>query len=137
MAEGKLAYSRSRYKHEENLSLTPLNGFQITPKPEKTVRSSVKELQFPNGEDEENRPQGCYKQQHWGRGKRCLLCNTLNESQYFKSNFTGLQYKIKHHLTCKSSYCVYLITCLHYANQYTGSSTQAMHRRHGGHRHRQ
>ena len=41
---------------------------------------------------------------------------------------------MRHHLTCKSSYCVYLITCLQCAKQYTGSSTQAMHLRHGGHR---
>ena len=98
------------------------------------VRSTFKELPFRNGEDEEDRPAGCYKHPHGGRGRKCLLCNTLNESKFFKSNFTGLQYKIRHHLTCKSTYCVYLVTCLRCSKQYTGSSTQAMHQRHGDHR---
>ena len=30
--------------------------------------------------------------------------------------------------------CVYLVTCLQCSKQYTGSSTQAMHQRHSGHR---
>ena len=81
------------------------------------VRSSFKELPFRNEEDVEDRPQGCYKHQHGGRGRRCLLYNTLNESKHFKSNFTGLQYKMRHHLTCKSSYCVYLITFLQFDKQ--------------------
>ena len=98
------------------------------------VRSTFKELPFRNGEDEDDRPPGCYKHPHGGRGRKCLLCNTLRESSFFKSNFTGLQYKIRHHLTCKSTYCVYLVTCLQCSKQYTGSSTQAMHQRHSGHR---
>ena len=135
MVERKLSHFRSRSKNEENIYPTPISGIQTTPNLKKhLVRSSFKELPFRNEEDVENRPQGCYKHQHGGRGRRCLLCNTLNESTYFKSNFTGLQYKMRHHLTCKSSYCVYLITCLQCAKQYTGSSTQAMHLRHGGHR---
>ena len=98
------------------------------------VRSTFKELPFRNGEDEDDRPPGCYKHPHGGRGRKCLLCNTLRESSFFKSNFTGLQYKIRHHLTCKSTYCVYLVTCLQCSKQYTGSSTQALHQRHSGHR---
>ena len=41
---------------------------------------------------------------------------------------------MKHHLTCKSRYVVYLITCLDCYKQYVGKTTQHMHQRHGGHR---
>ena len=98
------------------------------------VQSTFKELPFRNGEDEEDRPPGCHKHPHGGRGRKCLLCNTLKESKNFKSSFTGLQYKIRQHVNCKSTFCVYLISCLRCNKQYTGSSTQAMHLRHGGHR---
>ena len=98
------------------------------------VRSSFKELPFPNGEDGEDRPQGCYKHQHGGRGRRCMLCPRLREGREFSSSYTGLAYKMKHHLTCKSRYVVYLITCLGCCKQYVGKTTQHMHQRHGGHR---
>ena len=41
---------------------------------------------------------------------------------------------LKHNLTCKSKYVVYLITCNKCGKQYTGKTTQHMHQRHGGHR---
>ena len=67
-------------------------------------------------------------------GRRCKMCITINESTHSSSTFTGLTYKISHHRTCKSRYCVYLITCKQFSKQYTGSSTDSMHIRHGGHR---
>ena len=86
--------------------------------------------------DHEDRPAGCYKHQHGARGggSRFILCKTLKESNQFTSTFTGLQYKMRRHLTCKSRYTVYLITCLRCTKQYTGSSTDPLHVRHCGHR---
>ena len=63
-----------------------------------------------------------------------MLCPRLKEGKDFKSNFTGLNYKIRHTLTCKSKYCVYLVTCGQCGIQYTGKSINCMHVRHGGHR---
>ena len=96
------------------------------------VRSSLKELPF-NDVGDQPTP-GCYKHQHGGRGRSCRLCPRLKEGKDFKSNFTGLNYKIRHTLTCKSKYCVYLVTCGQCGIQYTGKSINCMHVRHGGHR---
>ena len=49
---------------------------------------------------------------------------------------------MRHHLTCKSSYVIYLITCKAKSQdqnhecgaQYVGSTTEAMNLRHNGHR---
>ena len=82
----------------------------------------------------DERPPECYKHPHGPRGRRCELCPKLKEGAVFKSNYTGLSYKIRHHLTCKSRYVVYLITCEHCGKQYTGKTTTAMHVRHTGHR---
>ena len=100
------------------------------------VKTSFKELPYNDGSDLEQRPPGCYKHQHGARGGggRCKLCQTLKESTHFSSSFTGLKYKIRHHLTCKSKNTVYLITCQGCSKQYTGSSTDPLHVRHGGHR---
>jgi hypothetical protein len=95
------------------------------------VRSSLKELPFRDASDQT--VPGCYKHQHWGRGNGCLLCLKLKEGKEFKSNYTGLTYRMRHTLTCKSKYYVYLITC-RCGMQYTGKSINCMHVRHGGHR---
>ena len=54
------------------------------------------------------------------------LCPKLKEGDSFKSNFTGLSYKIRHYFTCKSKYC--------HGCQYVGKSINFMHVRHSGHR---
>ena len=95
------------------------------------VRSSLKELPYSDTSDQS--PPGCYRHQHGGRGRQCQLCPKLKEGKTFKSNYTGLTYHIRHNLTCKSKYCVYLITC-RCGKQYTGKSINFMHVRHGGHR---
>ena len=64
----------------------------------------------------------------------CLLCSRLLESRKFSSSLTGLTYFIRHHLTCKSSYVIYLVTCLACSAQYVGKTTEPMHKRHTGHR---
>ena len=96
------------------------------------VRSSLRELPYDDLDDQA--PAGCYKHLHGGRGRQCMLCPKLAEGNRFKSNYTGLSYKIKHNLTCKSKYCVYLVTCTRCNMQYVGKSVNHMHTRHGGHR---
>ena len=63
-----------------------------------------------------------------------MLCPRLKEGKDFSSSYTGLAYKIRHHLTCKSKYVVYLVTCQLCSKQYVGKTTQFMHTRHTGHR---
>ena len=76
----------------------------------------------------------------------------MNESIYFVSNYTRMRYKMRHRLTCKSDYVIYLVTCKKQVNQqdqsqpqlnnrrevcgrqYTGSTTETMGLRHAGHR---
>ena len=100
------------------------------------VKSRFRELPHSDGSDQDDRPAGCYRHQHGNRGggNRCKLCVTLNVSPHFTSSYTGLKYRMRHHLTCKSRYTVYLITCKLCSKQYTGSSTDPLHVRHGGHR---
>ena len=63
-----------------------------------------------------------------------MLYPRLQESKQFSSSFTGLTYTIRHHLTCKSSYVIYLVTCLACSAKYVGKTTEPMHKRHTGHR---
>ena len=98
------------------------------------VRSRLKTLPHSDCSDLEERPAGCYKHQHGGRGRKCLLCPRLNEGKVFRSSYTGLSYKIRYNLTCKSKYIVYLITCQKCSCQYTGKTINYMHVRHCGHR---
>ncbi len=95
------------------------------------VSSSLKQLPYRDLSDIEN---GCYRHPHGIRGRRCQLCPRLKEGVSFKSNYTGLTYKMRHRFTCKSKYCVYLITCEKCGKQYTGKTTTAMHIRHNGHK---
>ena len=95
------------------------------------VQSKFKELPFRDISD--TAPPGCFKYQHGSKGKKCELCPKLRQGIKFKSNFTGLSYKIRYNLTCKSKYCVYLISCT-CGKQYTGCTTSYMHIRHNGHR---
>ena len=63
-----------------------------------------------------------------------MLCPKLNEGRDFSSSYTGLAYKMRHHLTCKSKYVIYLIKCIECKKLYVGRTSQYMHLRHGGHR---
>ena len=66
--------------------------------------------------------------------RKCLLCPRHKEGQVFRSSYTGLSYKIRYNLICKSRYVVYLITCQKCSCQYTGKTINHMHVRHCGHR---
>ena len=98
------------------------------------VTNTLKQLPFNDGSDLGDRPSGCYRHEHGGRGRKCMLCPRLKEGQHFRSTYTGLTYKIRHHLNCKSRFVVYLITCQVCGKQYTGKTSTAMHTRHTGHR---
>ena len=79
---------------------------------------------------------GCYRYEHPGRGRPCETCPRLNVSRTFTSKYTRRTYKMRHRLTCKSTFVVYLVTCLRQGcpSQYTGSSIRSMMARHAGHR---
>ena len=79
---------------------------------------------------------GCYRYDHQGRGRKCETCPILNVSQTFTSTFTRRTYKMRHHLHCKSTFIVYLVTCLRQGcqSQYVGSSSNPAMVRHRGHR---
>ena len=96
------------------------------------VRSRLKAL--PHSDCSDLQPAGCFKHQHGNRGRKCELCPRIKEGNNFRSSYTGKSYTIRHNLTCKSKYCVYLITCRKCQKQYVGKSINHMHTRHGGHR---
>jgi hypothetical protein len=96
------------------------------------VRSRFRSLPFQNCDD--LLPPGCYKHDHPRVGRPCLCCPKILESTRFRSTFTGLDYKIRHRFTCKSSFVVYLVTCQACMAQYVGKTIESMHRRHNGHK---
>ena len=72
---------------------------------------------------------GCFK------CRKCKVsCPVLKEGNSFKSTNTKKIYSIKQHLTCNSSYIVYLATCKKCHGQYVGKSTQIFKKRHSGHK---
>ena len=78
-----------------------------------------------------------------------VTCPRIYESSTFTSSRTKMRYKMRHRLTCKSSFVVYLVTCIKPCDQghsqtrngekicgrqYTGCTTETMALRHAGHR---
>ena len=86
------------------------------------TQNRFRELPYRDLQDEEERPPGCHRHTHSTRGARCQLCPRLNVSSRFTSRYTGLSYKIRHRFDCKSRFCVYLVTCVEFECQYTGST---------------
>ena len=72
--------------------------------------------------------EGCYK------CKGCHCCPIIRETTTFSSTNTQKKYKIKKHLTCDSSYVVYLVTCTRCKGQYVGKSVTPFKRRHSNHK---
>lgn len=65
---------------------------------------------------------------------RCKCCHEItHNSTTFKSTNTGETFPIKQHLTCSSSYVIYLIECK-CGTQYVGRTTQQLSRRLNKHR---
>ena len=70
-----------------------------------------------------------------GVGHACSAPSLMSQdSLQVHSLGSHITYHIRHHLTCKSTYVVYLITCQACSAQYTGKTTETMHKRHSGHR---
>ena len=66
------------------------------------VRSRLRQLPHSDCSGLENKPPGCYRHSHGGRGRSCQLCPRLKEGVHFRKKNSGLAYKILHHFTCKS-----------------------------------
>ena len=64
------------------------------------VRNRLRELPYTDCTDLP--PAGCHRHEHGNRGRACMLCPKLKESRTFTSTFTGLQYNIRHSLTCNT-----------------------------------
>ena len=72
---------------------------------------------------------GCFK------CTKCkVACPVLNESKVFQSNNTKKTYPIRQHMTCSSSFVVYLATCRRCSGQYVGKSQTDFKRRHSNHK---
>ena len=113
------------------------------------VKSNLKALPFNNLADVEEEVAGCYRFPHGRMGRPCVTCPRINESDTFTSSYTRMRYKMRHHLSCKSSFVVYLVTCMRPCDrgllqtgagervcgvQYVGCTTQSMGLRHASHR---
>ena len=99
-----------------------------------SLRKILTMIKFKDLKEMKGMPSCCHRHTHSTRGARCQFCPRLNMSSRFTSRYTGLSYKIRHRFDCKSRFCVYLVTCVECECQYTGSTVQHMHFRHGGHR---
>lgn len=65
---------------------------------------------------------------------RCLCCKEIaHKITSFKSTTSGENFSIKHHLTCRTSYVIYMIQCI-FGKQYVGRTTQELHNRINQHR---
>lgn len=60
------------------------------------------------------------------RSGRCLCCRTIAHKTTFMSNRNKTSFPIKQHMTCQSSYVIYLIECS-CGLQYVGRTTQELH----------
>ena len=116
---------------------------------QRLVKSNLRALPFNNQEDVEEVVAGCVKFEHGRMGRPCVTCPRINESTTFTSSRTKMRYKMRHRLSCKSRYVVYLVTCTKPCNQgytqnlngdkicgrqYTGCTTESMAGRHASHR---
>ena len=92
----------------------------------KTMVSGAKKKQArtePEGEA------GCFK------CTKCkVACPVLKESKVFQSNNTKKTYPIRQHMTCTSSFVIYLATCRRCRGQYVGKSQTDFRRRHSNHK---
>ena len=64
----------------------------------------------------------------------CHACNVVTESRHFISTNTSKRYYIRQHISCNSSFVIYLATCKLCQGQYVGKSIQEFKRRHSGHK---
>ena len=83
----------------------------------KLTRSGFRALPFPEGGEGEEEEAGCYRYEHQGRGRPCETCPRLNVSRTFTSKFTRRTYKMRHRLTCKSTFVVYSLPIHRFLHQ--------------------
>ena len=57
------------------------------------------------------------------KGKRCLVCLNVSETDIFQSFQTKKQYKINHQLNCNDKCLICLLSCKVCGLQYAGSTT--------------
>ena len=63
-----------------------------------------------------------------------LCCEQVKDTEDFKSNVTGKEYKIFHTVNCKSTFLIYLMECSICKIQYVGKSEWRLNRRINQHR---
>lgn len=84
-----------------------------------------------------NMAPGCFRTDHGNFS--CVTCEVLKETDRFNSVRKPRRYnfRIKEHLTCTSSYVVYLVNCLRPScmEQYVGCTETELKQRHRIHRH--
>ena len=74
-------------------------------------------------------PPGCFKCNH------CRVsCPVIKETNTFTSRNTMKRYQIKQHMTCDSSFVLYLVTCTRCRGQYVGKSVTPFKKRHSNHK---
>ena len=67
--------------------------------------------------------------------KGCICCRRIaNDVSKYTSTVTKHSYTIDGNYTCKSSKCIYLVTCRICDKQYVGRTTRSMIKRHREHR---
>lgn len=78
----------------------------------------------------ENGTKGAYR----CKKSKCLTCTEISDKQKtFTGSISGESFDIRYHLTCQSSYVIYLITCI-CGNKYVGRTIQKLHNRANKHR---
>ena len=80
-------------------------------------------LTTPQGDKET--PNGFYK----CKSTKCIIHTHITETQHFKSTVTHQQFTINSHITCKSSWIIYLITCTQCNKQYVGKTETTLYTR--------
>ena len=60
---------------------------------------------------------------------KCAMHTHINETTTFKSSTTGQVFPIQSHITCKSDWAIYLITCSQCQKQYVGKTETTIYTR--------
>jgi len=61
---------------------------------------------------------GCFK----CGDRRCKICKSMVEGEYFTSRATGKRYVANFRMDCNSAHVVYLLSCARCSEQYVGST---------------
>ena len=73
---------------------------------------------------DDDQPDGAYQ-----CNKKCVVCPFIQPTTKFSSTVTGESFPITSHLTCKSSWLIYLITCKRCSKQYVGKTQTTLYTR--------